>query len=39
LDNRKSSPMADTLGVTHPLAIAPANDVPRPKQFLLAAKQ
>jgi len=39
LDNRKSNLMADTVGVTLPLAIAPPNDFQRPKQFPLATKQ
>jgi hypothetical protein len=39
LDNRKSNLMADTVGVTQPLAIAPPNDFQRLKQFSLAAKQ
>ena len=39
LDNRKSKPLADTAGITLPLAIAQPNDLQRPKQFPLAAKQ
>jgi hypothetical protein len=39
LDNRKSKPLADTVGVTVPLATAPLNNFQRPKQFPLAAKQ
>jgi hypothetical protein len=32
LDNRKPKPLAGIAGITHPLAIAPPNDVPRLKQ-------